>query len=371
MSSNSIDDVYLPPRGRRPSFDSFVETSFSSLAGKHTAPARKSTSPFEADMPSALDTQLDAIAGSADPQMLEESEKSDDYEHMHARAFTGNRMSEVEGSSEDVSETEEDHPKEYDFDAPDSSPSPKPRSITNMVSRTRSRSAANGDADQSEEEGPARKKSLRQRTDKQKHPYQTEKARHSVKTKLGKGANSSDVDAEMAKSTQGQSKGRKSKLPANRKTSNKRTLGRSSGSRKTSTESTVAVSERSSYTPASFDAFLTQGVKIEQSEEQIAEKTILWIYLKGDEEGVGAPVSLEYCLTIEKLMDIAKNTWSYKEGNLESIQCKLPWKKENKTILIREGMEHSFDHMLKEIRNAPAWKKGGDALEVKLMVTLV
>ena len=372
MSLSSVDHVYLASRPRRPSFDQFLETALQTPVFKQTSIEDPPAPVFEAEMPAGLlKDHLDSLGGAAEPEISD-----DDGDHLEnvikvvKKTFTRS-MNEIEDTGDEDSDLDPDPAEEDNFTNHD--PTPEPQSPARMVARTRSRSrAAESPAESSHDEVEKPQHNLRQRTVSQNFPFLHDKKKHALKAKQGKDVKSSEIDAEVLKSTQ-QPKVRKSTSPpkTKKRAAPARRSGRTSKARKTSTESTLTVDDRSmSNTPASLDNFSPE-VKVEYTPEERIEQTTLWSYLKDEQDKASAPIPLEECQTLGLLIDSVKESWGYRGGEFESIQCMLPWKKENNKILIREGMTHSFTRMMKEIQNAPAWKKGPEELEVKLIVKFV
>jgi hypothetical protein len=368
MFPQSADDVYLAPRQRRPSFDQFVETSFQD---HWTTPAN--TEDFPAAEFDEVHHSSSMIPDETGSELSELESPEDRADTLCNRVFT-EKMDEIGDSGDDAEYSDPEQSTLDDQTFATACPG-STREQTIMRS-SRSRRRLFDDVSEQDEQPEVKRRELRSRTANQINPYKVDQIKYATKNKLGKDANSSEIEDEVLKSTQQVIS--KTNCPGKKRqpTSNNRRPRASTRktSRTASAESTLVEKRSVSSTPIRPDesaSIVKVTVKTEYTKDEKLEKTTLFTYLKDEEAAGAAPIGLDHCSSLEILIDFVKGCWGHKGGQFDSLQCVLPWKEENQTILIREKMNYSFEHMMKEILNAPAWAEGAERLEVQLVVAFI
>ena len=409
-----LDLMHLPPitkRKRSYEFEEFHQTAASNASQAHTQTEPPTPSPPSNAMPPGMydvdefddgpnsDPPSFFSRNGAEPPNFPEAETDDRLKEMLSTRYTNtgkNRESaastmtianssvENEDSDEQDSEgslDEEEEPQPLPANkAKPASPKKRPQAESMETSeeeetqppppakakpaphkkRARSESKELVQDSEDEEEVPP-KKDLRRRTLAQQQPYKAEKVRYDMSKKNGGlKVDDSDVEYELL--------------------STQRKVARSSNKIKTKATAKPAKAKKGRASNGRFSSVDTMGspsittssAATPDIKEPVEDKTTLNIWHKGDVGGPNA-INLAEVPTITALFDHIDGTWGrVKGGKTTRIECMLPWKEDDKNLLvIYPGWDTSFRRLLELIHNAPVWrKKGKNELEVKLVATL-
>ncbi|RMZ75231.1 hypothetical protein DV737_g5394, partial [Chaetothyriales sp. CBS 132003] len=414
MYRSKADEVFLVPRKRRPSLVEFIETAelhrIRQSSNAHTA----DSSPFDADFEPDDGLDYHVTQTGMETGLVSGADDFDRAESIAQQTFLdlqrsfGRSLHEIEapgqGDSHAGREACLSEEESVDIDI-------LSEARPNKMTRARDLQQSRPSKRLSDETGAVRARDgLRDRTLAQLVPYSHEKKAHAMKVKEGKEVDCGEIDAEVMKSTQDAPES-KSQLPAEGR---KRAATSTSSSRerkwsKTSAESTTSVKpgpgaddalatsdtrapDKGSVKPGSgpdspvtsdtlasdkasvkadpgpdsptTSETLTPDKGLKHTPGLSMQRTILYTYLEGGSDQGAAPVPLAECSTLELLIAFVDLHWGRLKGaSFDSVQCHLPWKADNKQILIREGWKHSFEEMMQEIQAAPVWKEGADKVE--------
>jgi len=147
----------------------------------------------------------------------------------------------------------------------------------------------------------------------------------------------------------------------------KSTVGRRKGPQKTALTTSTACTgsiSRPSISRAS-DAGMPSG----SCSAKVAHTT-LRAWLDGFHGGA-APIALSKCRNIDGLVTCISQSWRWRfEGkDFAYAIASFPWLGDDHNILIRAGMDDSFEQLIDEVERAPVWKnKDSQVCVVKLVV---
>lgn len=202
-------------------------------------------------------------------------------------------------------------------------------------------------------------RNLRKRTLIQERPYQADRVRHQKSQKSGGVVGDAEVEEEI-KATQ-------------RKTKSTKTAVKAKSKPQELPERLSSVSTAASSSASRAAATPDPSETNEKDDQQILMNTTLWVQLDGGDDSA-VPILLSECLSLTSLFEAIEETWGSDSGRkVKQIQAILPWKAENKIILMRQGWDSVWRIMINQILRAPVWaksKKGEGVLEVKLVARL-
>lgn len=172
------------------------------------------------------------------------------------------------------------------------------------------------------------KRALRQRTDRQRQPYQAEKLEHKHASQ-GKKLTEADLAREL----------KRTRSPTVKPSSRKR---RSTSSRR----SVASVSS------------LPNSINTAYTNIDITMATVRTHFSELQGAGQTLPLTAK---SAEELIGQIEQQWQFKLGDRTVKHCtvSLPWKTENSNLLLmRNMMGNTFDTILEEVRRAPTWRDG-------------
>lgn len=156
---------------------------------------------------------------------------------------------------------------------------------------------------------PSTKRTLRERTVTQQHPYISEKTRFTMSKSKGRAVKDVEVDKAVMKEMNGK---------------NVKTQARVSTSTRGSAKGKPLTTKRASTdspTPQS------SGGVPEVTDEFVLHNTILYVEVLGSEDKGAAPIPFSACSTLESLLRFVNETWvAHENAVLSSIRCFLHWK---------------------------------------------
>ena len=189
-----------------------------------------------------------------------------------------------------------------------------------------------GDGAEESEDESLPERPLRKRTLKQKNPFKFDKHQHQAQ-KTGKGSTTKNIEKAVKEEIVGTQR-----KPPKKKA---RTSGSSAG-----IVATKAKAKKSSIDKPVFDP----------------AKVTLRVRLDGFAGGA-APITLERCSDIKKLMDFIIDSWdwNFNGGRFSHAIASFPWLDADSNIVFRPGFEDSFQDMVTKAGNAPIWTEGDNA----------
>jgi hypothetical protein len=193
---------------------------------------------------------------------------------------------------------------------------------------------------------------LRKRTLQQTNPFKFDKHKH-LAQKTGQHTNTKKIENEVQQEIEGSQK-----QPVKKK-------ARVSGGSATKNKSSASVSRSHSTSkarPPSSVPFATASPEADNNDDFDPARTVLRVRLDGF-AGAAAPIPLIQCDGIDKLMDFIVDSWEWSfNGKLFSYAvASFSWLSDKSNILLRPGMEASFQLMVSEIEHAPVWREGHHA----------
>ncbi|KAH0841155.1 hypothetical protein AYO21_11796 [Fonsecaea monophora] len=174
-------------------------------------------------------------------------------------------------------------------------------------------------------------RNLRKRTVKQTNPYKFDKYKYQLSVKTGHEASSKKVENAIREAIRVNEKQPITKLPTTeRKITGKR--------------------RRASSPPA--------GIDLDNTFDPA--RTTLRVRLDGFQGGAATPITLSECNNNDRLIEFIHKSWEWKFQGLDFSHAivSFPWLSNRSTILLRPGLDESFEHMMVEIQNAPIWRDG-------------
>ena len=367
----AVNDVFLSEQQRRPSYVSFKQTS-PAVSPTTSDPDSTHFTTSGEDTMGVLDQHPDnsqQVAAIASSAQSKDTAEHDDGGEMPTVGGQANSLKSKLVRNKSLAEACNDGEVNFGdfYDESDPEPSPSPDPPVKATTQRRRRTAETPDEDPAE---PKAKKRLRERTDKQLQPYNTDKLKYKAQVKLSN-ANSFEIEEEMQRNTQQAKKGARKTRGLSKKTVKSAPRSKRARGRKMSEDRISTNSDRSdSEIPDSLDGSTLDFAASTLTSEEKFERTTLFTALDEDPE-TKAPVKLSKCNTLEKLLASVEAKWATHSGkDLDSIRCSLPWKSQNKVILLRDGLEDSFEQLLEEVVDAPAWKRKESKLEIELLVKL-
>ncbi|ETI28512.1 hypothetical protein G647_00962 [Cladophialophora carrionii CBS 160.54] len=192
-------------------------------------------------------------------------------------------------------------------------------------------------------------RNLRKRTLQQTNPFKFEKHKH-IAQKTGQQTSTKKIENKVQQEIEGSQK-----EPAKKK-------ARVSSGNSTKNKAKASASHNQSATNARrSSSILSTAVSPEANSDYDFDpvKSILRVRLDGF-AGAAAPVSLVQCDGLDKLMDfiIASWGWRFNGDRFSYAVASFPWLSDQSNILLRPGMEASFQLMMAEIERAPVWTEG-------------
>jgi hypothetical protein len=112
--------------------------------------------------------------------------------------------------------------------------------------------------------------------------------------------------------------------------------------------------------------FETKATPSPTSEPAITAKilngTTLYVFLADDFDFPPTAIYLKSCRDVDQFFSVMALAAGVEERDIRHITVRFDWLPESKpnTIRMIRGLADSYDKMMEEIREAPAWKKGGE-----------
>ncbi|EXJ64568.1 hypothetical protein A1O7_00905 [Cladophialophora yegresii CBS 114405] len=207
------------------------------------------------------------------------------------------------------------------------------------------------DEDSTDEKGDhfPTERNLRKRTVQQTNPFKFDKHKH-IAQKTGQQINTKKIENKVKQEIEGTQKEpvkKRARVSSGSSTKNK---AKASASR----DQSASKARRSS-------SILSTTVSPEASSDHDFDpaRTILRVRLDGFADAA-APIPLIQCDGLDKLMDFIIDSWRWRfNGDRFSYAiASFPWLSDKSNILLRPGMDASFQLMMTEIEHAPMWTEG-------------
>lgn len=234
---------------------------------------------------------------------------------------------------------------------------PQGQKQSSETQRRASRSTVVEDSEESEVELIDNRRTFRKRNIDQVHPYTTEKSNYK-RSRYGKRKENFKKEY-----TSGASPGLSVPISVT-----KGRAERSNGRSRTPPLSKLGAPQtketsKSRLSSGSTDTKATPSNEPEPvSLERIQNDTTLYVFINSDFEDAPATVYLKSCKDINSLFSIVALVAGIKEDDIRILTVQFDWLPYSipNTIRMIKGLSDSYEKLIEEVREAPAWRKGGE-----------